>query len=55
MKPQERDELAKHRKMESISAELARNKRMSYVALLLLAVANVVVLAVLVYHLWSHD
>ncbi len=55
MKPHERDELAKHRKIDSISAELARNKRMSHVALFLLAIVNVVVLAVLIYHLWSHD
>ncbi len=55
MKPQERGELVKHRKMEAIGAELAQNMRMSHVVLFLLTIVNVVVLAVLIYHLWSRD
>ena len=59
MKPVDRDELAKHRKLvtinEALRAELSRHKRMSHVALFLVAVLNVLVLAVLAYHLLSHD
>jgi hypothetical protein len=59
VRPQDRDELAKHRKLEAInealSAELSRHRRMARVALLLVVVLNVVLLAVLAWHLLGHD
>jgi hypothetical protein len=58
VKPVDRDELAKQQKLvtinEALRADLSRHRRMSHVALLLVAVLNVVVLAVLAYHLLSH-
>jgi hypothetical protein len=57
VKPVDRDELAKHQKLvtinEALRADLSRHSRVSYVALLLIAVVNVVILAVLAYHLLS--
>ncbi|KFG70983.1 hypothetical protein [Microvirga sp. BSC39] len=54
LRPQERDELAKRQKIASIEAELARNRRMGQTTLLLAVVMNVVLLALLVYHLFGH-
>ncbi len=59
MKPVDRDELAKYQKRKAINealrAELSRHSRVSYVALLLIAVLNVVILALLAYLLLGHD
>jgi type IV secretory pathway component VirB8 len=49
VKPVDRDELAKQQKLEALRAELYRHRRMSYVALLLVVVLNVVILALLAY------
>ncbi len=51
MRPQERDELAKHRKLDAIEAELVRHHSMARATLLLVVVLNVVLLALLAYHL----
>jgi hypothetical protein len=55
LRPRERDELAKYRKLEAITTELARHKRNSHVALFLLAALSAVLLAVLAYHLLGHN
>ena len=59
MKPVDRDELAKYQKRKAINetlrAELSRHSRLSSVALLLIAVLNVVILALLAYLLLGHD
>ena len=55
MKPQERDELAKHQKLEAIQAELAQHRRMGRFALLLIVVLNAVIIALLAYLLLGHD
>jgi len=54
LRPQDRDELAKHRKLEAIEAELARNRRIGQTTLLLVVVVNGVLLALLAYHLFGH-
>jgi Flp pilus assembly protein TadB len=58
VKPVDRDELAKYQKRKAINealrAELSRHSRVSHVALLLVAVVNVVVLALLAYLLLGH-
>ena len=51
MRPRERDELAKYRKLEAIHAELARHRRMNRVTLLLVVILDVVLLVLLAYHL----
>ena len=53
VKPQERDELAQHRKLEAIQAELTQHRKMVHLTLLLV-VLSAVVLAVLLYHLLGH-
>jgi hypothetical protein len=55
VKPQERDELAKHQKLEAINAELDQHKRMARIALLLVVVLNVVILALLAYQFLGRD
>ena len=59
MEPVDRDELAKYQKRKAINealrAELSRHGRVSYVSLLLIAVLNVMVLAVLAYYLLRYD
>lgn len=55
MRPQERDELVQHRKLEAINAKLEQHRRMARTTLLLLVVLNVVALALLIYHLLGHD
>jgi hypothetical protein len=55
VKPQERDELAKHRKLEAIQAELAQHRRMGQFALLLVVVLNAVIIALLAYLLFGHN
>ena len=45
MKPIERDELAKHQKLEAINARLAQHGRKVQITLLLVVVLNVVILA----------
>jgi hypothetical protein len=49
VKPQERDELAKHQKLEAINDRLAQHDRKMQVTLLLVIVLNVVILALLAY------
>jgi hypothetical protein len=49
VKPQERDELAKHQKLEAINARLAQHDRKVQVTLLLAVILNVVILAPLAY------
>jgi len=46
---QERDELAKHQKLEAINARLAQHDRKVQVTLLLAVILNVVILALLAY------
>jgi hypothetical protein len=55
LSPQERDDLAKHRKLEAIEAELARYRRTGDVTLMVVTLLNVMLLAVLAWHLLSHD
>ncbi len=55
MKPQERDELAKHQQMEAINARLSQHDRKVQVILLLVVVLNVVILALLAYLLLGHE
>jgi cytoskeletal protein RodZ len=55
VKPQERDELTKHRKLEAINDRLAQHDRKIQVTLLLVVVLNVVLLAVLVYQFLGRD
>jgi hypothetical protein len=55
VKPQDRDELAKHQQMEAINARLAQHDRKVQVILLLVVVLNVVILALLAYLLLGHD
>jgi hypothetical protein len=55
VRPQERDELAKHRKLEAIEAELARHRRTGHFTLFLVGLLNAMLLAVLAYHLFGHD
>ncbi|MBD2750129.1 hypothetical protein IC232_26030 [Microvirga sp. BT688] len=55
MRPQERDDFAKHRRLEAIEAELARYRRMGHVTLFLVALLNAMLLAVLAWNLLGHD
>jgi hypothetical protein len=55
VKPQERDELAKHQKLEAIHARLVQHDRRGQVSLLLVVVLNVVILALLAYLLFGRD
>ena len=55
MKPQERDELAKYRKLEAINDRLAQHDRKMQVTLLLVVVLNVVILALLAYQFFGRD
>jgi hypothetical protein len=55
VRPQDRNELAKHWKLEAIEAELTRHRRMSHFILLLVALLNAMLLAMLVYHLLGYD
>jgi hypothetical protein len=55
VKPQERDELTKHRKLEAINDRLAQHDRKIQVTLLLVVVLNVVLLAVLAYQFLGRD
>ena len=55
LRPQERDDLAKHRKLEAIEAELARHRRMGQITLLLALVVNAVLLVLLTSHLFGPD
>jgi hypothetical protein len=59
VKPVDRYELAKYQKRKAINetlrAELSRHSRVSSVALLLIAIVNVMVLALLAYLLLRHD
>ena len=55
MKPQERDELAKHQKLEAINARLAQHDRKVQLTLLLVVALNVVILALLGYLLLGHN
>ncbi|MBM6579371.1 hypothetical protein ILT44_04170 [Microvirga sp. BT689] len=55
MKPQNRDGLAKHQKLEAINDRLARHDRTMLVTLLLVVLLNVVLLALLAYLLLGHD
>jgi hypothetical protein len=50
VKPQECDELAKHRDMEAINARLAQHDRMVQLILILVVVLSVMVLGLLIYH-----
>jgi hypothetical protein len=58
VKPIDREELAKYQKRKAINealrAELSRHGRVSHMTLLLVAILNVVALAVLAYLLLSH-
>jgi hypothetical protein len=49
VKPQERDELAQHRKLEAIQAELTQHRKMLHRTLLLVVLLSAVVLASLLY------
>jgi hypothetical protein len=55
LKPRDRDDLAKHRKLEAIEAELARHRRRAHVALLLVVLLDAMLLAMLAYHLFGQD
>ncbi len=55
LRPQDRDELTKYRKLEAIEAELAQNRRVGQITLLLAVVMNAVLLALLAWHLLGHD
>jgi len=55
VKPQERDELAKHRKFEAINVQLAQHDRKVQVTLFVVVVLNVVILALLAYLLLGHN
>ena len=55
MRPQERDEFAKRRKLEAIEAELALHRRMAHVTVPLVVFLNAVLLALLAYHLFIQD
>jgi hypothetical protein len=55
LRPQDRDELAKHRKLEAIEAKLARHRRMALVTVTLVVLLNAGLLALLAYHLFRHD
>jgi hypothetical protein len=55
MKLQERNELAKYRKLETINDRLAQHNRKAQVTLLLVVVLNVVLLALLTYQLFGQD
>ena len=54
VKPQERDELAQHRKLEAIQAELTQHRKMLHRTLLLVVLLSAVVLASLLYLLLGH-
>lgn len=49
VKSEDRDQLAKFRKLEAINAELAQHKRIARITRLLIVVLSVVILAVLLY------
>ena len=53
MRPQDRDELAKHRKLEAINTQLAQHGRAARRTLLLVILLSALVLAVLLYLLLS--
>jgi cytoskeletal protein RodZ len=55
VKPQERDELAKHREFEAINARLAQHDRKVQVTLLVVVLLNVVILALLAYILFGRN
>ena len=55
LRPQERDDLAKYRRLEAIEAELARHRRAGHVALLLVALLNAALLAMLAWRLLGHN
>jgi hypothetical protein len=55
VKPQERDELAKHRKLEAIDAGLNQHDKKVQVTLLLVVILNVVLLALVVYQILGHN
>jgi hypothetical protein len=55
VKPQERDELAKHQKLEAINDRLVQHDRKMQATLLLIVLLNVVLLALVVYSLLGHD
>jgi cytoskeletal protein RodZ len=55
VKPQERDELTKHREFEAINARLAQHDRKVQVTLLVIVLLNVVILALLAYLLLGHN
>jgi hypothetical protein len=55
LRPQDRDELAKRRKLEAIEAELARHRRVAHVTVPLVVLLNAVLLALLAYHLFGHN
>ncbi len=54
MRPRERDELAKHQKLEAINAQMAQHSRKMLVTLLLIVVLNVLLLALVIYQLLVH-
>jgi hypothetical protein len=49
VKPQERDELAKHQKLEAINARLTQHDKTVRSTLLLVVTLNVVILALVAY------
>ncbi len=51
VKPQDRNELAKFRKLQAINDRLAQHDRKSQTTLLLVVVLNVVILALVAYQL----
>jgi hypothetical protein len=55
VKPQERDELAKHQKLGAINDRLAYHDRKMQVTLLVVVLLNVVILALLAYLLLGQD
>ncbi len=55
LRPQDSDELTKYRKLEAIEAELAQNRRVRQITLLLAVVVSAALLALLAWHLLGHD